>query len=160
MRSWFNPSSGNLERHLANSHAIYNNQHLVGDWRTGSIYIYDLNYYQDNGGIIKRIRTAQHLSNDRNRTRFHGFEVEIESGVGTGMGQGLTPMAMLKWSDDGGHTYGNERWVEMGPIGGYRYRANWSRMGTARDRVFHFEVTDPVKVAIVQADLQFTVNHG
>ena len=70
--------------------------------------------------------------------------------------QGEDPEVMLRWSDDGGHTWSNEHWVKMGKIGAYGYRAIWRRLGMTmklRDRVYEVSGTDPVKLAIVGAEL-------
>jgi len=69
----------------------------------------------------------------------------------------VTPQVMLRWSDDGGHTWSNERWVSIGKIGRYGHRAIWRRLGMTlklRDRVFEVSGTDPVKISILGAELQ------
>ena len=63
---------------------------------------------------------------------------------------------MMRWSDDGGHTWSSEHWTKMGKIGVYGYRAFWRRLGMTmklRDRVYEISGTDPVKLAIVGAEL-------
>jgi hypothetical protein len=70
--------------------------------------------------------------------------------------QGANPEAMLRWSDDGGHTWSNEHWAEMGRIGEYGRRVFWRRLGMTlklRDRVYEVSGTDPVKIAIMGAEL-------
>jgi hypothetical protein len=69
---------------------------------------------------------------------------------------GYDPKAMLRWSDDGGHTWSNEHWASMGKIGQYGRRTFWRRLGMTvklRDRVYEVSGTDPVKVAILGAEL-------
>ena len=69
---------------------------------------------------------------------------------------GYLPEVMLRWSDDGGHTFSNEHWREMGAIGQYGYRTIWRRLGMTqkiRDRVYEVSGTDPVKIAIMGAEL-------
>jgi hypothetical protein len=69
---------------------------------------------------------------------------------------GAKPEVMLRWSDDGGHTWSNERWVSMGRIGRFGQRAIWRRLGMTqkiRDRVYEISATDPVKIAIMGAEL-------
>ena len=66
------------------------------------------------------------------------------------------PQIMLRWSDDGGHTWSNEHWVSMGRTGEYGRRAIWRRLGMTqklRDRVYEVSGTDPVKIAIMGAEL-------
>ena len=69
------------------------------------------------------------------------------------------PQVMLRWSDDGGHTWSNEHWTSMGKIGEYGYRAIWRRLGMTvklRDRVYEVSGTDPVKIDIMGAQLILT----
>ena len=75
---------------------------------------------------------------------------------GTADGQGSDPEAMLRWSDDGGHTWSSEHWTKMGKIGQYGFRAFWRRLGMTlklRDRVYEVSGTDPVKIVITGANL-------
>jgi hypothetical protein len=70
--------------------------------------------------------------------------------------QGADPQIMLRWSDDGGHTWSNEHWASMGKIGQYYKRVIWRRLGMTvklRDRVYEASGTDPVKIAIMGAEL-------
>jgi hypothetical protein len=72
---------------------------------------------------------------------------------------GYDPQAMLRWSDDGGHTWSNEHWRSMGKIGAFGYRTIWRRLGMTmkiRDRVYEVSGTDPVKIAIMGAELQIS----
>ena len=69
---------------------------------------------------------------------------------------GYNPQAMLRWSDDGGHTWSSEHWSSMGRIGVYKTRTFWRRLGMTmklRDRVYELSGTDPVKIAIVGAHI-------
>lgn len=73
--------------------------------------------------------------------------------------QGALAEAMLRWSDDGGHTWSNEHWESMGRIGVYGHRTIWRRLGMTeklRDRVYEVSGTDAVKVAIMGAELFVT----
>ena len=70
--------------------------------------------------------------------------------------QGTNPQIMLRWSDDGGHTWSNEHWRPMGMIGEYGKRVIWRRLGMTqkiRDRVYEISGTDPVPVYIMGAQL-------
>lgn len=73
--------------------------------------------------------------------------------------QGVNPAVMLRWSDDGGHTWSNEHWRFMGKIGQYGHRTIWRRLGMTlkiRDRVYEVSGTDPVKIAIMGAELHLS----
>jgi hypothetical protein len=69
---------------------------------------------------------------------------------------GYNPQVMLRWSDDGGHTYSNEHLSSLGKIGAYGHRTFWRRLGMTlklRDRVYELSGTDPNKIAIMGAEL-------
>jgi hypothetical protein len=66
------------------------------------------------------------------------------------------PQVMLRWSDDAGHNWSNEHWTSMGGIGRFGQRIMWRRLGMTtriRDRVYEVSGTDPVKIAIMGAEL-------
>jgi hypothetical protein len=70
--------------------------------------------------------------------------------------QGVNPQVMLRWSDDGGHTWSNEHWKSMGGIGQFGTRTIWRRLGATmkiRDRVYELSGTDPVRIYIMGAEL-------
>ena len=76
---------------------------------------------------------------------------------------GTNPQVMLRWSDDGGHTWSNEHWVSMGRLGTYGTRAIWRRLGMTtklRDRVYEISGTDPVKIVIMGAELVLSGTNG
>lgn len=123
--------------------------------------------------------------NNLRRTAQHTLQLDCESGVGNasvseflllteggdflltesddfilaGDAGGLfssDPQVMLRWSDDGGHTWSNEHWAKMGKIGEYGHRVFWRRLGMTlklRDRVYELSGTDPVKIAIMGAEV-------
>lgn len=152
-------SNGSFVRHRGNCQAFFNNITIVGDYEDGSIYEMSLTTYDDNGAVQKWLRSWRALppgQNNLKRTAHHSLQLDCESGVGLNSGQGEDPQVMLRFSDDGGHTWSNERWVSIGAIGAYGTRAIWRRLGMTeklRDRVYEVSGTDPVKMVIVGAEL-------
>jgi hypothetical protein len=95
-------------------------------------------------------------TNNLKRSAQHSLQLDCESGTGLNDGQGSDPEVMLRFSDDGGHTWSNEHWSKMGKIGQYFKRVFWRRLGMTlklRDRVYEVSGTDPVKMVIVGAEL-------
>jgi hypothetical protein len=137
----------------------FNQETIVGDYENGNIYAFDLDVYADNGAVQKWLRSWRALptgANNLNRTAQHTLQLNAETGVGINNGQGSDPQVMLRWSDDGGHTWSNEHWTSMGKIGTYGTRAFWRRLGMTvklRDRVYEVSGTDPVKISIIGAEL-------
>lgn len=73
-----------------------------------------------------------------------------------GITSGEDPQVMLRWSDDGGHTWSNEHWRTMGRIGEHSKRVIWRRLGMTvklRDRVYEVSGTAPIKIAVMGAEL-------
>jgi hypothetical protein len=87
-------------------------------------------------------------------TFYSQFQLDLETGIGLVSGQGSDPQVMLRWSDDGGHTWTNESWVSAGRLGQYTRRAVWRRLGRSRDRIFEVVVSDPVAWNLLAAYLQ------
>ena len=184
-------------RTRGNCQMNFNNEIVIGDYRTGELFAYDLNVYDEAGSIQKWLRSWRALptgQNDLNRTAQHSLQLDCQAGVGLSgysqeevndiiyiydrahdyildragsplkirdyasysITQGANPQVMLRWSDDGGHTWSNEHWKSMGPIGQTGYRTIWRRLGMTlklRDRVYEISGTDPVQIAIMGAEL-------
>lgn len=152
--------SGDFVRHRSNCQMSYNNEIVVGDYQNGNIYAFDLTTYSDNGSIQKWLRSWRALPTGQNnlkRSTQHMLQLDCETGVGLdGSIQGTDPQVMLRWSDDGGHTWSSEHWRSMGKIGETSRRVIWRRLGMTmklRDRVYEISGTDPVKVSIMGAEL-------
>ena len=83
-----------------------------------------------------------------------GGKLLIEQGEATSTA--IDPQVMLRWSDDGGHTWSNSHWRSMGLVGQWGRRVIWRRLGMTlklRDRVYEVSGTDPIKIAIMGAEL-------
>jgi hypothetical protein len=152
-------NNGSFTRHRSNCQVAFNNEVIVGDYANGNLYAFDLDVYADNGQIQRWLRSWRALPTGQNnlkRTAHHSLQLDCETGVGLNIGQGSDPEVMLRWSDDGGHTWSSEHWKKMGKIGEYGYRTLWRRLGMTtkiRDRVYEVSGTDPVKIAVMGAEL-------
>jgi hypothetical protein len=156
-------SNGLFTRQRGMCQASFNNEILVGDYENGRVYAYDINYHLDHDRTQRWLRTWRALppgQNNLKRTTQHTLQIDLESGVGLdGDVQGSDPQVMLRWSDDAGHTWSNERWAAIGGIGQYGKRVIFRRLGMTqklRDRVYELSGTDPVEINIVGAELIVT----
>lgn len=161
-QAWHERASGNENqyRHRSNCQMAFADGIVVGDFENGNIYAFDLDVYADNGAIQKWLRSWRALppgQNNLTRTNHHSLQLDCESGVGLdGTVQGSDPQIMLRWSDNGGHTWSSEHWMPLGTIGNYSQRVLWRRLGMTiklRDRVYEISGTDPIKIAIMGAEL-------
>lgn len=149
---WHERQSYNQNRWRAQHHVSIWGKHLVGDFSTGDIYELDLDTYDDNGTTIRREAVAPPIHGQGQRLSMSRFFVDMEAGKGLDGGvQGSNPDIMLDYSDDGGRTFGNERWAKFGKVGEYGRRATWNRLGHFYDRQIRVAVSDPVKTVILGA---------
>ena len=143
-------------RHRSNCYAFAFGKHIVGDFNTGELYELNKDTYTDAGATIERCRRTPQISSDRELISIYNLTLDMEPGVGLDNGQGSDPQIMLRVSKDGGHTWGNEMWRDIGKAGVYNRRIKWDMLGTARDWVLEFKVSDPVEAVILgaRADLE------
>lgn len=154
-RAYLDPATGTLGRHRSNSHIYFNGKHIVGDYKSGALRTFDLDYYFDGASDpIPAIRSGSHIASpDYVMINHNRVQIDIESGVGLTDGQGKEPEAFLDWSDDGGHTWSRQRSDGMGKIGEYSKRLRYNRLGQSRNRVYRLTISDPVKRVILGATL-------
>lgn len=132
-------------------------RHLTMDSTTGIIASMDVTFGSEvDGSAIRRLRRAPGIVNEHHNMPYAQFELMIESGLGLQTGQGSVPKVMMRYSDDGGHTWSNERMADAGKAGQYRKRVQFKRCGCSRDRVFEVSMSDPIPWRLLDAWLNNT----
>lgn len=142
---WSQRQSFQKERWRASQHMFIFGKNLVGDFENGNIYELDLNTYTENGNLIQRITTLPVISKDKERMTHWNIVADFDTGVGLLSGQGSDPQAMMRFSDDGGYTWSNERHRPLGKTGKYKDRCIFRKCGRSRERVYEFSYTEPTK---------------
>lgn len=150
---WSEVRYGADARHRAEICVDFINQTIVSDYENGNLYRIDPDAYTDNGDLIHTILRGRHISSRKKTVKLSSLELGIEAGVGTVTGQGSNPVAGLRLSKDGGHSFGTQTFAPMGAVGEYRKRCIWRRLGIGRDIVPEITITDPVKRVITDAVL-------
>jgi hypothetical protein len=125
-------------------------KNYVTDYENGKLYRFLEDVYTDDGTPIVREFVTRHQSIGDFST-FSQIWIEMEGGVGLQTGQGSDPQLMMQISRDGGHEWGSEIWRDIGAVGKYRARAVFNRLGSARDWLFRFRVTDPINTVFIAA---------
>lgn len=149
-KSWSQLQFGNSGRHRAEIQSQLLNKNYVCDYANGLIYRLAENVFTDNGTPIVREFVSRHQS-DGNLRSVSQMWLEMEAGTGLQTGQGTDPQLMMQISRDGGHEWGAEIWRSIGAAGKYKARAVFNQVGQARDWLFKFRITDPVKTVFVAA---------
>lgn len=154
-RASFDPATGQFHRQRVNTLVNFAGLRVGGDYANGRIYAQSRKYFADDQYPLVALRRAPHVWDkaERNRVLNSRLQLEFYPGAGLATGQGSNPQAMLRWSNDGGLTWSNERWRPIGQIGETKSRVIWRRMGAARDRVYEVRVSDPVRRDIAGASL-------
>lgn len=152
-RAWRDPATGIYHRHRSNCVTVFGDDILVGDFENGKIYALSQSKYMDDGDPLPCVRRCRHITTDLQRQFFSDLQIQFQPGVGLQTGQGSDPEFILRWSNDGGFTWGNDHLVKIGKAGKYKHRAIKRRLGWARDRIFEVVITDPVYRVIVSANL-------
>lgn len=143
---WHERQSGDRLDWGANGVIAAYDKLIVGGADTGALYELSLDAFGDAGAAIRRQVTTPAVWADSGRLTMSRFQADFEVGIGLETGQGSDPQAMLDWSDDGGKTWSSEHWASIGAIGNYGARAQWHRLGQARQRYLRLTVSDPVPV--------------
>lgn len=135
-------------------HAFASQIHLTGDATTGAVYRMGTDLATDTAGAgQRRLRRAPHVYADGTGLVLDALVLDFEAGLGATIGQGAAPAFMLRWSTDGGHTYGSTHQVSAGPRGAYRTRAIWRRLGWGRDWVVELSASDPIPWRVIGASM-------
>jgi hypothetical protein len=113
----------------------------------GKVSELDIDTYTDNGETIRRVAVTPPFYNEGLNAVHTSIEIEMETGVGLTTGQGSAPEVMLRFSDDGGATWGNERRASLGATGVRNRRVKFDRLGKFRQRCYEISISDPVKIA-------------
>jgi hypothetical protein len=159
-RTRWNQVTALSEAFHAQCHILFNGLHLVGDYSSGNIYQMSTNIVTDNGGPIQRIRSAPHISSEQEWIFHHQLQIDVETGLGPqpplldGFGLPRAPQMMLRWSDDGGHTWSNLLTRSCGQAGKFKTRVIFRRLGKSRDRVYEISMTDPISWRIIDGYLR------
>ena len=155
---WHERVTVDEDRWRARSYALFNAEHLVGDFETGSLYELDLDTYTDDGDPIDRVVTFPAVYAGGKRIACAGFRLDAEAGVGlSGTDWTSDPQAFLDWSDDGGNTWSTPRAADMGLLGEYGARIEWTRLGTFTKRIFRVRINTPCRVVINGASASYEV---
>lgn len=129
---------------------------LVGDKATGAIteLTNDVHTEYDDPIVARLI-----LPDVPGPLTFNALELDLAKGQGLNVLEdvlGYQPVAMLRWSDDGGYTWSSERTLSAGRQGQWNLTVKFTRLGTARTmrgRRFEISMSDPVLRSFTLGDI-------
>lgn len=156
-RAWANLISGEFEHHLIQHATTLENLQLGGGIRSGKIYLMKPDVYQEDSVTISRIRTVAPLYEPEmyGLIGIDNLSVRLTTGLAS---QGDEPEIAMRYSNDGGFNWSDETLrVSTGATGDYAKRVDWNRLGTSREWLFEFTITENVAFSIIDAtvDIEF-----
>lgn len=149
---WFKLSSGvNGDRHLMNGYVYAFNKHLVADYNSGDVYEWDFDTHESNYTTLIRQRDSAPINGlllgvPGSRLMMKRFELIMETGVGNSDIE--NPRVMISGSIDGGRSWFNEDWIEIGRTGESVQRVEWYDTRTFYDLMIRVRVSDPAFIGI------------
>lgn len=147
---WHEWSSGGVDkRHVANFHAFFNGEHIIGSHEVGHLFKLEWDNYFEHKTYIHRLRRSPYIHNGEDDWLVH-HKVKVEFEPGVGNAECPDPQVMLRWTNDG-HTFSNELWRPIGKQGEYHNVSVWRKLGRSKYRAYEIKVTDPVKTVITAA---------
>lgn len=145
--------STDQDMYRGRNHVEFKGLSLYGDWYSGKIFKSDTSVKTDDGNVRMLKRSSPVFHSERKYISVYNIELDINAGFGTTSGQGVSPMMMFKCSLDGGNTFEKEEFIDLGALGHYDERVRINNLGTARDWVMSIEISDPVDIIIMQAEV-------
>lgn len=134
-------------------HASFDNKALCTNAVGGEILTLTTGGLDVDSRPIRRIRQAPYVTNELRRIYFSSFKLHLKTGIGAANGQGSDPLIELWVSDDGENWY-SEGMESAGAVGVFDAHPEWTRLGSAYNRIFRIEMSDPVPWRIVNAYLE------
>lgn len=128
---------------------------IAGERDEGNLYDMSDAYADEAGSPLKMVTTFPPVHAFPVPLTFHAFYMDAEKGVGTGQGddEDIDPELILRWSKDGGATFGQQRALSLGVQGARTKELKTFRLGqsTADGYVFQIECSAKVVRALYQA---------
>jgi len=150
---WTNLAYGTSgDQHLISSYNFIYGKHLVTDRRNGNVYELDFDTYTDNGDTIQHRRDTISINGDTfgkpgADVFMNSLRLTIESGTSLVTAES---QMIMQYSDDNGRSWSSERWVSIGDQGEYRHELVWYGLGTFKNRMFRFTMSDAIKWVLIK----------
>lgn len=128
--------------------------HLVGSRSDGKIWDIGSRFYTNpDGSGMLRLRRAPHLANENRVLRYAKLTIDCEVGVGND--DEPDPQITMRFSDNGGQTFGADHDAPLGAEDAFDTPLpTWTQLGASRDRVFEVSCNDPVSLTLIDAYLE------
>lgn len=159
-RTYLNPGSFQEEYYLIQYVTKFNQLNIGAGIRSGKIYDFGFGYFTDDGAPIRCTRTTAPFSADFKYVGVDKLSLRMETGLSLQQGSGSMPQVMLRYSNDGAHTWSQSLARDMGKVGEYNHKLTWNRLGSADEWVFEFTIQSPIEFSLIKAGAEVTNVEG
>jgi hypothetical protein len=138
-------------RWLGNTHSYCPewNMHLIGDRRSGIIYIMSSSIYNDNSGIIRHTQRSGHIdhgTSNQKKSKCLRFRIKRGSGL---TDPTSSPSMLLKWRDNNSQIWSNETSLDLGALGQTDMYIELKQLGMYISRQYEITITDAIDTVLV-----------
>ena len=157
---WFQLSSGVTGgKYAGQGYAFCYGKHLVTDHVSNVYYLSD-STYSENGSVIQRTRDSAPIhgglfGQPGKSIEMNSLTLIMETGVGTV--SDTDPMVMLSFSDDGGKTWSEQMFGDIGSMGEFQREIRWDGLGSFESRIIRIQTSDDVYYSIHSASVELEV---
>lgn len=155
-RTYLNPVTSLEEQCLSQYVTKLGQLNISGGLRSGKIYVMSANYYDDDGVPIKCTRATAPFTSDFKTVAVDKLELRMQTGYAVQTGDGANPQVVLRYSNDGAHTWSDPIQRPIGLVGQYNNRITWNRLGSSWEWVFEFSITSPINFSLIKANAAVT----
>lgn len=150
-QQWHTKKHFDYQTHHANCYCFCYGKHLIGSI-TGGVYYMSRDLHADGSAVLKRVRRSSVFNEDQRLIKWKNIRLVVDSGSTTVLsGQGSEPEIVIRWSEDGGRTWKNERKLKIGAAGNYLKNVITRNCGSSRARTLEVYQTDPAPFFVVDA---------
>jgi hypothetical protein len=151
---WQEWQSAGFDTFRAQVAVMLNGVAYVGDMTTGDLWTMQVGAYTDAGGPLKR-EGSLFIKVEEGTPRCLNLVLHGVVGQGNAVDPGADPLVEMRFSDDQGQTFTPWQASVLGPLGQYRTRAYWQRLGLLRapGRLVQVRCSDPVNVVFSHVEL-------
>lgn len=155
---WDPRYSYGLDRWTANHAVAFNNGVILGDYDTNAVYRLSRDAYDEAGTkMVWKARTAP-MHAYPNQVCVDALHCDFVLGVGLNSAtpSQSDPQVGMRYSDDGGHTWSNQRFVSLGKTEVRNVPVRWWGLGTTgrTGRIWELEASSPVVRTLMFAAIE------
>ena len=146
-----------LREFVVNCHTYHKGLNIIGSAYDNQIHLMSGDYQDEAGNPIIRERTTQVAHSNRDLVSIASLDLKVEAGRTPLLsGQGSEPSILMQYSKDGGYTWSSELTRSLGKQGQYDKRVRFNRLGSGREWLFRFRMSDPVDMVLIDAYIEAT----